>query len=357
MSIYQDLSGLCNNVLERAKAYQGENYAMNLGLKTGALDYMFSPLNYQGGVQVSGLSVPGEKLKKARVVYNTSALRADSVLSGTDAENAGLCDSATEPTPNEVIVDIDDAVAINPIEFSHAKLMQYCEDPDMFMREHLLDRLKAAREELDALVLNDLEAAAGANYGEDGVNTAAGATKDIDVLTADGLPNYPGFSKIIGDYENNLLTGIPAVIGMGKFAEFYRLQKLACCNSATPFTQSVEETGVAYFKDQLAPSELGAADEVLVVAPGAAQIITFNENDKLNMDTQLVKHIVMPDPVYGDALMWDIDFKWDECNKKAIWFARVYFTTFTTFQADSFASGAPRDNMTGIFLYSANKAS
>ena len=78
MSIYQNLAGLCNNLLEAMENYQGDNYAMGLGRKLGALDYILSPINV-GSAQtsISGLSDGGVKLRKAIKIgiYCSSILR------------------------------------------------------------------------------------------------------------------------------------------------------------------------------------------------------------------------------------------------------------------------------------------
>lgn len=357
MAIYTDgLAGLCNEILESMDKYQGSNYAFKLGKQIGALDFILSPQNTSAsGVSVSGLETAGEKLRKARVVYDVSGLESD-ITTGTTAEAASLCDTPEEPEPLEVIVDIDDAVATPVLGFSNNKLMQYCKNPETFMQDHLFNRLQRGREVLAASIMTAINAGSGINYEEDGTTTAAGSNKSVEVLDANGNPKYVGMDEILGDYENNWMSGVPAIIGNGKFARFMRLQQLACCNATTPYDVAIEQAGVGFYKDQNVLSVLGNGDDLLLVAPGATQLITFNENRGIDIDTPTHKHLVINDPVYGSALQWDLDFKWDECTKTWIWFARVYFRVFNTFQADAFPSGSPRDNMTGIFKYRATQA-
>lgn len=363
MSIYNDtLGGLCENLRTAMEDYQGVNYAFNSSKMNGALDFILGPQNDTGAIEVTQLQDQNGKLRKARVVYK-QPFDLDDVVTGATAEAAGLCDTSTEPEPKDVTVEIDDAVSMTaPLGFTEAKLRLYCENPQAFMQEYLLGHLARQREKLDQSILTAINVDAGVNYEADGTKTAADTSKSVDILTSTGLPNVVGFDEIIADYENNQLNGIPAVIGQGNFDTFVRLQNLTCCNSSTPFVQSVQELGVAFYKDQQANATLGS-NEILVVAPGASKLLTYNENSHIMLaDNPLARHITIPDPVYGNALTWDLDFKWDECNKKWIWFTRLYFKVFNTFQSDSFPSGSIVDNgslrgMTGIFKYTAAKAS
>jgi hypothetical protein len=359
MSIYNtDLAGLCEDLVVQLSDLQGENSQFKLGKKNGILDFLVSPENVAAsGAEITSLSDANGKLKTARVVYKPQ--QAESVIvTDATAEAAGLCDSNVEPEPLETTVKIDSATSFAaPLGFSNNKMKEYCQDSTLFMKDFLDEYLRLGREKLNQQILAQVEAGIGINYEEDGSTTAAGAYKSVDILNADGTPRYQGIDEIIGDYENNNLNGMPAVIGQGNIAKFYRLEKLVCCNDSVAFPDV--ETGISFFKDQHSNSVLGA-NQTLVIAPGATQLITYNENAHIDIDEPLARHIVVPDPVYGNALKWDLDFKWDECNKKWVWFARVYFRVFNTFQPDGFPSGSPlgdRNGMTGIFGYTAAVAS
>lgn len=356
MSIYQSLAGMTENLVKAMKDFQGQNYAFDVTKKNGALDFILGPQN-TSRVESELLTAGGGKLRKARVVYKQS-FTTDDVSTGTTAEGAGLCDTSSQPEPKEVIIDIDNANSMAaPLGFTEDKLRLYAENPEAFMNEYLFNQLARQREKLDEQILTAIMGGSGVNYEEDGGITAAGSSKSVELLNADGTPKYQGLDEILGDYENNGMVGIPAIIGNGKFAKFFRLQNLVCCNSATPFDQAVADAGVAWYKDQNAASILESSDDILVVAPGATKFISYNENEHVTIpETALVKHLVIPDPVYGNALKWDLDFKWDECSKKYVWFTRVYFTVFNTFQADSFPSGSANyENVTGIFEYKATQ--
>ena len=361
MSIYNsNLAGLCEDILMSSAQLQGQNSTFSLGKMNGALDFILSPVNVQNsGVEVMSLSDPSGKLKTARVVYKQQG-DASLIATGVTAENRTVCDAGTEPEPKEEFVKIDDAIATPVLNFTNSKLKEYCEEKGSFMNSFLNEYLRIARETLSQQVLTKIDAGSGVNYEADGTTTAAGVSKGVTLLDASGNPVYVGLNEIIMDYENNNLNGIPAVIGQGNFDAFFRLQNLVCCNSTTPFVQAVDDSGVAYFKDHHANSVLGS-NEILVVAPGATRFIGYTENTHINRNDEGGDsyHITIPDPVYGNSLMWDLDFSWDKCTKTWEWLAKTYYTVYNTFQADAFPSGSPlgdRNGMTGIFKYTANRA-
>jgi hypothetical protein len=360
MSIYNtDLAGLCEAIVAHSEDTQGQNYTFKLGKMNGMLDAIISPENVGSSpVEILSLQDGNGKLRTARVVSKTQ-FASDWAVDGDTAEDVNICDDGVEPEPFEDFVKIDDAIGFaQPLQFSHSKLKEYCENPQVFMQSYLNEALRTVRERWDRRILAAVEADIGVNYEHDGTQTAAGNYKSINLINADGTPNYLAFSEMELDYENNNLNGTPIIVGQGNWAQYYKLQNLVCCNEAVPFGD-VSAEGAYFYKDQHANSVLGA-NNALVIAPGATQLITYQENASLDINNDLVKHITIPDPVYGNAIMWDLDFKWDECTKSYKWLAKTYFKVYNTFQAEAFPSGSPlgdRNGMTGIFGYTATKAS
>lgn len=351
MSLYQSLDGLCEDILANMSNYQGENSAPLLGPKTGMLDFILSPINRGSNIMVEPLQSSSGKLKQARVVYKQGASDGDWVT-GQAAEDAGLCDTSRDREPLETNVLIDGACGMSePLAFPESKMRLYCQDASAFINDYLAIEMKNGRETLNKAVLAAVDAGAGINYHADDTITAAGSSKSVQLIDSNRLPIYPGFNDILEDYENNFLNGTQSIIGQGLFNSYFRLQDLVCCNDASPFMQSVQQAGLAYFLDQTANGILGS-NEILSVAPGSSHLITYNENAHININTELTRHIVIPDPVYGNSLMWDLDIRWNECNKDWTYFIRTYFTVFNTFQTDSFPSGSiNREGLTGIHKY------
>jgi hypothetical protein len=77
------------------------------------------------------------------------------------------------------------------------------------------------------------------------------------------------------------------------------------------------------------------SNKALMLAFGSTHLLTFNENHNININGDLVKHIVIQDPVYP-SVSYDLDFKWDECTKSWIFMMSLYHDIFNVFQADSF---------------------
>ncbi len=108
--------------------------------------------------------------------------------------------------------------------------------------------------------------------------------------------------------------------------------------------------------DQAANAILGN-NKFLVVAPNVSHLLWFNKNANIGINTEIIQHIVIPDPVYGNALKWDLDFKWDECDKQWIYTLGAWYDVFNAIKDDAFVS--PDDelnNMTGILTYEATAA-
>jgi hypothetical protein len=120
---------------------------------------------------------------------------------------------------------------------------------------------------------------------------------------------------------------------------------------------------VNFYKDQAANNVLGA-NKVLMLAPGAIKLVTFNENrhvEKMGTNTNQNMSITIPDPA-GYPFDWNLDMYWDICTKKWKWMYSISWGIFNIFQLDSFSAnseteGSPDcsdelDNMLGVFGYS-----
>lgn len=145
-----------------------------------------------------------------------------------------------------------------------------------------------------------------------------------------------------------------------------QLAKYSCCNSSNVnYDSAIAETGAAVFIDQAANSVLGASNRFIMATFGASHLLWFNKNKAMNKpNTELVRHIVIPDPVYP-RLSWDLDFKWDECDEVWTYQMSASFDVFNVFQADSFSTDSgdaspscddPRLGVTGLWGYRATKA-
>lgn len=354
-----NLVGACERIRKEAAVLAGENYAFHLKKKTGALDFITSPEN--GGVDSSLVSWDnGKKIGTLKILYDQ---RTKSCQVGTD--NASVCDTGSRPARKQALIDIDDFIHTPVRTFTNDDMVVICKDTETFVRERLTSDIVAAHEKLSQLILAEMLAARGKNYEFDGTTTAAGANKTVDLINAVNGQNIPlpgNFADVLLDYENNQLTGKPAIVGQGNIQLFAKLQDMSCCNATTPYGEAnVAEDAMIYI-DQSANAVLGA-NNAIMLAPGALHLVTFNENANIDINTPTHQNIVIPDPL-GYPFKWNLDFYWDTCTKSWKYMMSLHYTVFNVFQADSFSANddASPDvspdcddsllSMNGVFGYS-----
>ncbi len=356
-----DLAGACSEILVYVEQLAGANTPFLLGRKTGALDYITSPMN--GGVKAELISVDqGRKLAMARVTYKQRARPCDMIDSPV-----GLCTTPQSPRPLEVTVEIDNYVGSKPQSFTNSDMINICQDTQGFVRDYVTSFMRAGRERVSEIVLAAMKAGVGVNYQQDGTEVAAGSCADVQLLgdlNDQPIPLFGNWSTMLLDYQNNQLNGIPVFIGDGYYQQFLALSQVACCNEAIPFDKAIVSAGAANYIDQAASRILGT-NQILMSTFGAANLLWFNENANIGINTPIAQHIVVPDPVYA-ALSWDLDFIFDSCTKSWIFKIGAWVDVFNTFQDNSFGSDptvSPDchddvEGMTGIFCYDvANSAS
>lgn len=333
-----DLNGACEKIMAQAKDYAKQNYAGpgGLGRQVGALDFLTSPQN--GGVKAELVSSNGgRKLRRARVIYKQRT-KPCQILDGATALAAALCDTAEEREDKEVLVDISGRLATVPFKIKNEKMVIICQDTKAWIDEFLMSDMRALREKLSEKTLALLAAGIGKNIHQDGNTTAAGSYKDKALLKVDAngqnIPLTGVFNDILMDYQNMQFVGVPALIGQGNLQTYYTLAGLACCNSSTPYADALSKAGSAFFLDQGANAVLDA-NKFIMAAFGVSHLLLFNENTNIGINSEIVKHIVVQDPVYPQ-IKYDLDFKWDECTKSWIYMLSFYYDVFNVFQADSF---------------------
>ncbi len=335
MAINLDIVGACERIVREAETLAGENYAFNLRKKNGALSFITSPEN--GSVQADLISYQGGRKLANLHVYADQRTKECQISDNCDQN---VCDDGSTPLRQEFDVTIDQCLRTPVREYSNNDMAALCKDTEAFMRDRGFSDLIAAHEHLDKKTLAFLDSQIGINYEFDGSTTAAGAYKSIDIIgTAGGqaVP-LPGNWEVNLDYENNQLTGIPAVIGQGNLRRFYDLQRWSCCNATTPYGDQDFEGFARFYMDQSANEVLGA-NNFLAVTFGINHMLTFNENANIQatgVNTADRMNIVVPDP-FGYGFSWNFDMYFDNCTKswKSMW--SLLYGFFNTYNANSFA--------------------
>lgn len=356
---YVDLAGSCQKILRQLSDLTKENTPMILGRKTGMLDFLTNPVN--GSIKLDLNNVQeGKKFVKTKAVYK---VRTKPSEIKEDAAIEDLCDDGAEPTELSVDVTINKRLSSPVRAFTNANMINICQDTNAFIMEYLLSDMRALREKADEYLLSQADSYKGRIKHQNGdTETRPGFSKSKKLLGTDStigtvVPLYANFADILLDYQNMQLGGYPHIIGEGNMQKFYTLQKFSCCNADGVAYDAAIASGAAFYVDQAANSMLGSND-VLVIAPNVLHLLWFNKNHNININSPLVQHIVIPDPIYPQ-LKWDMDFKWDECDEKWKYRMSCYLDMFSAIQTNAFGTDnspsiAGEDELagvTGVFGY------
>lgn len=363
MAFNIDIVGACENIRKEAETLIGENYAYNLRRKTGALDFITSPEN--GGVDASLISYDdGRKIATLKILYDQRT-KPCQISSNCDQN---VCDDGATPLRKQFITEISGCVKTPVRKYSNDDMVALCKDTRAFMRDRGLSDLRAAHEHLSERVLAELDNQIGTNDEWDGTSTAAGQYKPIQLINSamdeQRVPLPGNWAEVMLDYENNQLTGTPAVIGQGNLQMFYKLHGYSCCNATTPYGEANIEGDARFYLDQAANTVLGP-NQFILAAYKAVHLLTFNENRNINISTPIQAHTVIPDP-FGYPFDWNLDFYFDNCTKTWKSMYSLTYGFFNIFQADSFAASGEDsspdvspdcadslDGMLGVFGYTA----
>lgn len=361
-----DIVGACERIRREAETLAGENYAYNLKKKTGALDFITSPEN--GGVDTSLISYDnGKKIATLKVLYDQRTKDCEII---TDC-NSNVCDEGSTPVRKQFLTNISNCLKTPVREYHNDDMVALCKDTQAFMRDRMMNDVRAAHEKFSKLVLAELDNQIGKNIEWDGTTTAAGQYKDIALLstalsTGQRVPLTGNWAEVLLDYSNNQLVGTPAAIGQGNFEMFMKLHGYSCCNATTPYGEANISGDARFYLDQSANEVLGGSKFILA-AYKAVHLLTFNENRNINISTPIQQHTVIQDPL-GYPFDWNLDFYFDNCEK--MWKSQLSLTwgIFNVFQADSFAADGEGsspdaspdcndelDGMTGLFGYHATQ--
>lgn len=363
MALQVNLAGSCPQMLAYMREIAGKAYAFDKDRATGTLDYLLGPAG--GGAKIDLTSVQiGKKYVTTKVHYKLRTRQCDVLL---DDSVLGLCDTPETPAELSTTIQITKRVGTRPKKFTNDQMINICQDTQAFIREYVLSDMKALRWAANDIMLAKIDAGSGDNHRYDGMVVPESQNVSLQLLgtsteTNTQVPLYANFNKLVLDYQQNQGNGMPNLIGQGILHEFMTLKGWSCCNSSYVSYDAAIANGVAYYFDQGANRVLGA-NEFLVVEPGAASLLWFNRNRNININNDLVQHLVLPDSKYGNRIGWDFDFKWDECTKSWIYTLSADLDLFTLpsdqYGSPDLSSPVCQDDLvgtTGIFKYRATSA-
>lgn len=342
--------GACDAIRKEVTDAMGQNAPFNLGRETGALDFLTDPANNTGVDVTDIMPSEGKKVATLRILYDQ---RSRACQVSTDPAT-NICTDTPIYTPRkEALVNISKKITTPSRYFSNADMVVLCTDMNEFIRTRLLSDLRAGRERLSEIILAEMAARTGKRIGWDGSTTAAGSWRTLQLLATSGGQQIPlpgNFTDIALDFSTMQFGGVPAVIGQGYMQKYLQLNGMACCNTATPYSQAIEAAGLAFYLDQAANSVLGA-NRVVTATYGALHLLTFNKNNNINFSTPQEAHTVITDPM-NPALKWNLEFKWDCDTERWKYHYSLHWEIFNLIQGDAFGtdSGTPDcgDELLGV---------
>ena len=222
--------------------------------------------------------------------------------------------------------------------------------------------MHAMRTKMNRQLLADLELAncVGVNINNIVSAVPSSSCKEVTMLNIDGQNLQDGFNTMRIDFDDNQMNGMPAIIGQGNFERFLMNSDVGCCNDGgidmAQVAEFIGRTGLSFWKDQNF-NEIIGEDNIWMIAPGAMQVLTFNENQgpgNVGWNENYAHMRIPDDKIPG--LVYDFDIIYDSCKKiykerLSVWFDH------DCWPSDVFAAGDELEGVTGIFCFNINRAS
>ena len=299
---------ICKMTVQSLADVAAQNYPVLGREKAGFMESLVSDYNRSGFEQIN-LDFNDGKEKKSIIRYLQNG---DPDAISTDCSTTS-CDAGTEEVYKDQVVSITKCLTSPVITLTKAQLRQYCEGTAEVRAKMIMRHMNNFMQRLDKELLTLALAGAG-NFYNGTPGGVAGPT-NVNLLNIDGggkeSADYAGEIDIMQQFEYQGFNGAPIMVGAGKLDRFAKYKQIGCCNQ---WGQNIAEIGAwAYYWDKNTETVLGA-DEFLSYAPGAMQMLTFNENKgDFRVEHEHFVETTMIDPVTGLEL--DFEMNYDHCNK------------------------------------------
>lgn len=274
------------------------------------------------------------------------------------------CSVEAEKAYQEATLQISEYRQVN-VGLSMPTIAKYCSDASSIsdggiagvtplMKEvtkRIMLKMNALRQSIDRAILTDISN----NYGQ--IQGFGSGTKSINLIhngstgIVPGAPIYQGLEELLHDYFNSEMVGTPLISGFGNFDKFNTSTRMAggLQNSGLEF-DSIQEN-FKFFPDLLSDSVLGA-NNITVLAPGSAQLVTYNANrGNFKGEFGATQLGIIPDPLVP-GLFYDVQLDFDSCAKQFNLIIGVTFGLWTV-PATSYTYPDRMGGVTGLFSYKA----
>lgn len=296
--------GLCVGIQTSLNNVFTKNDPSQARTNVGYLQAIKSPLNRAGFNETPLVDEEG-KIYAVKVTGTTRGCEDEIDDTCTDLEDR-TCIGDTQIAPWEDLVSDFMCMQSPAFLFKTSQFKKFCETTDDAYRARVINSY------IDPMVrkLNKaMITIQNANFGNFFDGTAA--SHDVDLLNANGTPNFVGEAEILEYFEDLETYTKPFVIGSGKLGRYIRQVGIGCCNDGG--INLAQAGNLNFYRDKYVEDILGA-DQFIGLQPGLVQLVTKNENvGQYVRNHEHYTNNTFVDPVTG--LKFDIDVIYEPCKK------------------------------------------
>lgn len=264
----------------------------------GVIEFLVSNLNTNNTLQKQ-VSPGNGKKRQVELLYDQRLLE-----SAVGDSTARVCTSANKYGEEFVTYQIDDDGVSIDWQIDTHDLIQHCQDDAMYFAKQLQLKLDVLLRRMDTKAIDYLRSQVG-NFAVGETNVVAGppSVKTVQTKYSDTKINENALVDIQFAAANAGYCGNPVLFGWGELWKYMRKFNAGCCAaSGLNFGDIFAQNGAAMVGDYRIETLLGT-NNFLSVAPGAAQLLWFNEfagpTGIRTIDTEQTKQTVITDPATG----------------------------------------------------------
>lgn len=305
------VEGICPKLQLALNDVLGTNAPEAKRTEVGYLQAVTSPMN-TGSMKQIPVDVGTGKKKLVDVTLVQRGTEDDI----QDTYNNG-CTAEISKTPFEDTIEVTNVISTKGIAFSEDEMRKLCDDDLSWIARIINSELDPFMVRLNKRLITEQNT----NFGNYANGSAAVQSFQM-INTAAASARYMGEVGILNAFQDISANGRPMLIGQGNLRDYTRLSQIGCCND-----QGIDmgrSGGFDYFRDQHVGAITGNANDVIGLAPGHMQLLTWNKyRGKYVKDYgNIIKNTIM-DPYTG--LMLDMRWKYDDCDEVWILTFSLYF--------------------------------
>ena len=339
-----DVADLCATLQQDLNELAGNNYPAMAREQVGFFDALVSAENRAGFSQELAVDAGNGTKKQVVIRYLQPAVYSEM---GSAAVN--ICSEAgVETSEQRAIKEVTRFRRSPVLTFDKDTLRTFCDAPSEYRAKVLSTHMSALIRSINRDLISLANANVGIHLGGDA--TATDLQMIVNAASGQKSADFTGEMELLEEMSDLGLTN-PFVVGSGLLSQYTRLQGIGCCND---YGQNVNDFGqFRFFRDRDVPSVIGAAQNFLAFAAGAAHLVTWNKNKgEFAMVHEHFAETTMVDPVSG--IEFDMEFNYDRCEKKWKLMLSLDYDLFTL-PTDMFKDADERDGINFLWKYNATQ--